>query len=366
MAATRGNKTLKNLDRYLGIPLLVTASLMPKRTLAPHTARRIGLMKTAAVGDTLLLAGLIEDVGRTYPNANVILITGADNFDAAKLLSGRIAEHVVVSPRHPFGAIAAIRRARLDVIVDFGSWPRFDALLAASSGAKLRIGFKTPGQFRHFGFDRVVAHTVVHERDNYVRLLAELGVHPETPARIEPPHVLGFDRFPSSPYVIFHPWSGGYMHQVKEWPTDRWVALATWARSLDWTVVLTATKGESAATAALATTLRPSGAKVFDAAGRYTLAELADVIAGSRAVITVNTGVAHLAGLIGARTVSLEGPTPPSRWRPLGPRVRTVTSTLPGCGYLDLGFEYAGQRLDCMEGVSVLAVIQAAEELLVE
>ena len=43
-------------------------------------------------------------------------------------------------------------------------------------------------------------------------------------------------------------------------------------------------------------------------AGEFSLVELADVIAASRLVVSVNTGVMHLASLLGAATVSLEGP----------------------------------------------------------
>ena len=38
---------------------------------------------------------------------------------------------------------------------------------------------------------------------------------------------------------------------------------------------------------------------------------------------------------------------------PLGPDVTCIDSDLPGCGFLNLGFEYEGQREDCMNGISV-------------
>src|SRR5439155_24747055 len=96
----------------------------------------------------------------------------------------------------------------------------------------------------------------------------------------------------------------------------------------------------------------------------FTLAEWADVFAAADAVVSVNTGLMHLAAIVGARTVSLEGPTPLGRWGPIGPRTRSVVTTYDGCGYLDLGFEYAGHRLDCMLGISVDAVHTAVREVL--
>jgi hypothetical protein len=42
--------------------------------------------------------------------------------------------------------------------------------------------------------------------------------------------------------------------------------------------------------------------------------------------------------------------------------VVSVESRFDGCGYLNLGWEYEGQRLDCMAGVAVDDVIAALQE----
>src|SRR4051812_40899931 len=131
MAATRGNILLKLADRWLGVPLVAAFAAQPKRSRpAPEAIRRIGLLKTAAIGDTLLLAGLLDDIRTAFPTATLVMITGRDNAGAARLLPDRAGEHVVISPRSPLTAIRSVRAAHVDVIVDFGSWPRFDALLA--------------------------------------------------------------------------------------------------------------------------------------------------------------------------------------------------------------------------------------------
>ena len=366
MGLHRGNKRLKMLDRYLGIPVIAALAVRTKQSMPqPAEVRRIGLMKTAAIGDTLLLAGLLDAVRCAYPGTHVAMITGADNFAAAQLLPARADEHIVISAGRPIAAVRAVRRARLDIIVDFGSWPRFDALLAALSGAHFRLGFRTAGQGRHFAFDDTVVHSShVHERENYARLLARIGVEPRPLPRILPPGELSPQRLPAVPFAVFHAWSGGYLHEVKEWPAERWIELAARLADRGWHVLLTGSAAESSKTESLAIQIAAIGAAAFNAAGQFTLAELADLFAAAEVVVSVNTGVAHLAGLVGARTVSLEGPTPACRWRPLGPCVRTVETSLPECGYLNLGFEYGGHRHDCMSGVSVQAVVEAVDELM--
>jgi ADP-heptose:LPS heptosyltransferase len=70
----------------------------------------------------------------------------------------------------------------------------------------------------------------------------------------------------------------------------------------------------------------------------------------------------HLAAAVGAPTIALNGPTSAARWGPIGPNVVCVDSELPGCGYLNLGFEYDGRRTDCMQGISVERVATAVRE----
>jgi ADP-heptose:LPS heptosyltransferase len=98
-------------------------------------------------------------------------------------------------------------------------------------------------------------------------------------------------------------------------------------------------------------------------AGRYRLDEVIDLIGSAKCVVSVNTGLMHLAAAVGVPTVGLNGPTSAKRWGPIGPNVVCINSDLPGCGYLNLGFEYDGRRTDCMRGISVDRVVSATLEL---
>jgi ADP-heptose:LPS heptosyltransferase len=67
----------------------------------------------------------------------------------------------------------------------------------------------------------------------------------------------------------------------------------------------------------------------------------------------------HLAAASGAPTVGLNGPTSARRWGPVGERALSVDSGFDGCGYLHFGWEYRGQREDCMVGITVDRVLDA-------
>ena len=358
----------RTLDRIVGTPLIAAFALAPKRRYPdPATIRRIGVLKTAAIGDTLLLSGMLPALRDRFCNAAIVLITGVDNAAAAPLLGDTIDEHVVISPSAPWMALRAIRDLRLDVVLECGPWPRFDALLAALSGARYRVGFRVKGHARHFGFDHVVDHlSTVHQFENLHNLAAAIGVTGFRAPALNAPGVLTGARLPTERFAVFHPWSGGYMGHVKEWPETRWVELACALRERhELRILIGGGSIDITRAARLAGLVERAGCAATSIAGNYSLVELADVLAASQLVISVNTGVMHLAALIGAATISLEGPVAVHRWRPIGPRARSVVTTLPGGGYLDLGFEYGGQRLDCMTGVAVNAVIAAADELLV-
>jgi heptosyltransferase III len=350
----RGNSSLKMLDRVLGIPLLRMLSLFPAHPrVDPSTIRRIGFLKTAAIGDTLLLTGPIEDVRQKYPAAELTLVTGEDNREAAELLGARVDRRLVVSPRRPFAAIRVLRRERFDALIDFGSWPRFDAVITALSAARVRAGFETRGQSRHHAYDIVVEHSGdVHEIDNYRRLVSVLGVASHSDPQLEPMGTLARDRIPSGAFVVFNPGAGGFKGTLREWPPSSWVELGMKLHRRGWEIVITGGRADTERADMIASALTAFGCRAHSVAGDYTLAELTDVLVASEAVISVNTGVMHLAAMLGVLTIALNGPTSERRWGPLGPRAHSVNSPLPECGFLNLGFEYGDNRLDCMSGIT--------------
>jgi ADP-heptose:LPS heptosyltransferase len=79
-------------------------------------------------------------------------------------------------------------------------------------------------------------------------------------------------------------------------------------------VVVTGGPGERELTARVA---GREGSGTIDLGGSTSLAELAEVIAGARAVAVGNTGPAHLAAAVGTPVAALHAPTVPlAAWRP--------------------------------------------------
>jgi heptosyltransferase-3 len=353
MAGLRGNRAARALDRS-ATPALWAASLLRKRRRKPARIARLGVLKTNAIGDTILLSAVIADLRKALPDTELVLFAGPANASAAELLDG---VRVVRLPLARLDrAVPAVRAERVDAMLDFGAWPRLNAVLAAASGAKYTVGFETRGQGRHFCYDLAVVHSDRrHELDNYRALARAFGVESTSLPSLRP---LGETELPAPHYVVFHLWPGGYRSELKEWPSSSWHELAGRLGQNGTVIVLTGAPSDRERTERAAAEVNG-----LNAAGRYTFPQLVDVLGNSECVVSVNTGVMHLAAASGAPTVALNGPTAEHRWGPIGGRVRSVNSTYAGCGYLHLGSEYRGQREDCMEGISVEAVVAAIEEV---
>ena len=362
LPADRGNKVLKALDRVAGIPVLVLAGVARRvrgRRPVPTDWQSVGLIKTAAVGDVILLSGVVRDLRATRPDARIVLFVTSTNAGFARLLDGP--DEVVVLPvRAVARAVRRVRAEHLDVCIDFGAWPRFDALVAAWSGARSTIGRRTRGQHRHSAFDVAVDHSSsVHEVVNFRRLVEPLGVRSTSDPRIE---LVPGPSGTAETYAVVHLWPGGANFEERSWPLARWRELAAVMNSRGLDVVLTGGPGDVAATGVVVDEWTAAGLRARSAAGTSP-EQCARLLAGARVVVSVNTGVMHLAAALGVPTVGLNGPTSCGRWGPVGPRAVCVASPVVPEGYLDLGFEHDDRYPDAMAAISVEAAVAAWDEV---
>jgi heptosyltransferase I len=272
---------------------------------------------------------------------------------------------VKLSATNPFHAFRRLRENKVDVFFDFGSWSRLNALYSQLSGARFSAGFRTSGQYRHYGYDQVVDHSAqVHEIDNYRALVRTLGIVSTALPRIKVAVPLIHELKPKT-YVVFHAWPGGYKACLKEWPQSHWLELGQRITSLGFRIALTGAPFDAERTEELCSKLnsRCKGG-VINLAGRITLPQTARVLEESSAVVSVNTGIMHLAAAVGALVLGLNGPVPALRWGPLGGLAVSVSPEAEGCGYLNLGFEYKNRRQDCMELITPQRVFLALHERL--
>lgn len=113
-----------------------------------------------------------------------------------------------------------------------------------------------------------------------------------------------------TPYVVLAP--GAAYGRAKQWPPDRFAALARGLAARRLATVLVGAAGDLEPCRIVA---RQSAA--VDLCGRTDLPTLAAVLKGGQAVVSNDSGAMHLAAATGVRVVALFGPTNERRTAPL-------------------------------------------------
>ncbi|MBM3675559.1 MAG: glycosyltransferase family 9 protein [Actinobacteria bacterium] len=357
----RANPRLRTVDRIVGVPAVAALGigrrLRGRRTVPPRW-QSVGFVLGAGIGDTVLASAVLGDVRDARPDARIVLFVTESNASFARMLP-QPDEVVEMSVRSPLAALRRVRSRRCDVVVDLGMWTRFEALVTVGSGARATVGRRTPAQYRHDAYDVVVDHrSDEHEIQNQRRLAGVLGVVCTSDPVLEADRQITM----GAPYAVFHLWPGGARAAERSWPEERWYELARELRSRGFGILLTGGPENRAATDALVATWAERGLEATSSAG-CSWPEVMRTLAGAVAVVSVNTGVMHIAAALGIPTIAVDGPTSAARYRPIGPRVQRVASPMVPDGYLDLGFEDDPRFRDCMRAITVAMVVEAWDGL---
>ncbi len=361
----RGSSRARLLDRYLGIPLVFLAGQCRRKRAIPSRPRKIGLLNTAALGDTILMSGPLADLRAAYPHAQIVFLSGPSNYEAACLLDG--ADEVIELPVfRPLAAIRTVRELNFDLFLDFGPWCRLNAIIAICSGAEFTAGFRTSAQARHFGYDLVVDHSQhAHELENHRGLVRALGILPVHPPRLRCEQLENQKVYDlSRRFAVFHLWPGGSAAKLKEWAVGRWVALAEDFAADRYDVAFSGAASQRALNDSVIAEVKPSLRPRMRNAAGASLRETLRLVSRAELVVSVDTGVMHMAAAVGVPLVALHGPSGSERWGPVSENALVVEPRLSGCGFLNLGFERVRQPPACMKAISYARVKAACDAAL--
>jgi ADP-heptose:LPS heptosyltransferase len=361
MVNLRGNPVLHFLDRYAGIPLVAVLGCLKSKRPLPAKIESIGLLRAVAIGDTVLLSGVVTDLRRAFPRASLVFFAGPSNVEVARMLPG--IDQIVELPVSNFSAcLRAVRSIPVDVMIDFGQWPRLEALITFCSRASFTMGFRTAGQCRHYAYDEVVEHSdEVHELENFRHLVAALGIETGSPPILEkPPRKSGT----LENYVVFHLWPGGRRRQQKQWAGEKWLRLIEEFIGRGFSVVLTGAGYDRSGNEEILRGVQPSARRHVTNAAGLSLQQTVEILAASWLVVSIDTGIMHLAAALDVPLVGLHGPSSSKRWGPVSKNAVVVESPLSGCGYISLGWEKVSPPPRCMECVQYETVRDACVTVL--
>jgi heptosyltransferase-3 len=306
--------------------------------------RRVVVFRPGALGDALLAFPALAALRRAWPDGQLTLVARADVLPVARaaglcdaaypydlpawsgLWSGGEATGVDPLLRAVVGGADAIIAWLRDPAGDI-------ARALAALGAKVAI--VAPGQPSSPSHaEHVEPASGEHVTLYLLRTLAPLGVATTAPEHADPGWrarwlrqgiLVGVARerreppaLPEGRVVALHPGSGG---AAKRWPPERFAGLARRLRAARYTPLLIEGPADAAPVAAIGATLADAPVAV---ARNLTLMELAQALARCVAYVGNDSGVSHLAGLLGCPTLVLFGPSDPALWAPIGPRVHVL------------------------------------------
>jgi ADP-heptose:LPS heptosyltransferase len=342
------------------------------------------LLRVERIGDLLMVMDAIAAARAAWPDAQIDLAVGSWNAPLATLIPGIDRVDQIDVPwlaREGTGlswsgllAKAKVWRARhYDLVVNFEPDIRTN-FLAWRTGAPLRAGYWTGGG------GALLTDALAYDPESHVsanaRALIRHCAGGERPGTVTPPlapdaqAVAAADALltgvPGTHRLVGLHVSGG--RESKQWHLARFAEVGrALASEGGTTLILTGGPGDRAMVDQVRRALgdRP----VVDAAGTLDLPATAALLSRLDVLITGDTGPMHLAAAVGTPIVALFGPSDPRRYGPLAAQQRVVRVQLycSPCGQVRLPPERCrGHVPDCMDGITVEVVIQAARELLAE
>ncbi|MEU6811182.1 glycosyltransferase family 9 protein [Streptomyces sp. NPDC046831] len=275
---------------------------------------RLLVLRALGLGDLLAGVPALRALRRGFPGHELVLAAPAELAPVAAA-SGAVDRLLPASaPGRAVPRTLDWSGPPPDVAVDLhGNGPPSHHLLAGLRPGRL-LAFAHP---RTPGIEGPPWYADEHERDRWCRLLRWYGVEAD-PADLRLPRPAGPSPAPGA--VVLHPGAGA---PARCWPADRFAAVARALRERGHRVVVTGGADEGDLVATLAKRAGLPDTDVFG--GGLPFDRLSALVAGARAVVSGDTGIAHLAVAHATASVTLCGPVPPSRWGPpADPRHRVL------------------------------------------
>jgi len=326
------------------------------------------------IGDAVMATPALSALGRRFPSADIALLarpTIAALFEAHPGIDRRI---LYERPgRHDgLGGLVrltrALRRERFDLAVLFQN--AFEAaLIAVAAGIPKRIGYARDGRRFLLTESYLGASAPHHQRAAYLHLMTLCGadgadasprlwVRPEE--RAEAARIAGWSEMGTG--VCINP--GAAYGPAKQWASERFAAVADGlVRRFGIRVVIVGSAAEREIAEAVR---RAMTAPAVVLAGQTTVRQMMGLLACCRLLVTNDSGPMHVAAALGTPVVAIFGPTDPTATSPAGAPCVIVQQPVDcaPCTYRVCPRFSDVHR--CMTGISVTAVLAAAESALTE
>ncbi len=403
--------TQRWIDRWPGIVLCAAVSLVDR------VARALGLVRPldgpprgiviillSEMGSLVLAHEMFTRLARKYPGSPVHVLLFKKNREILDLMGVVDPANVhTVSDKSGMqlvttllSAIAALRRAKVDVALDCELFSRISSLLSWASGARVRVGFHRhtqEGLYRGSHINRPVPYNPSHHiSEQFIGLVGAIDATtwPLTKIAIaravKPPPMVNlpmglvermqarlladFPAVAGKPLVLVYP--GGGILPIRAWPLDSYVSLCQALAGDGCAVAVIGLKDDQPLARELIARVADDDASgaMLDLTG-YTasIAELLALLNIAQLLVTNDGGPGQFAALTPVWTLMLFGPETPALYAPHTPRCHSFYSDWP-CSPCLTAYNHRSSFCDgdnqCLKVITPEQVLAKAREFLAQ
>jgi heptosyltransferase I len=293
-------------------------------TLLAEPPRNICILRLSAIGDTCHVVPIIRTLQHALPATKLTWIIGKAEARLMKLVDG--VELITVDKRAGLSGLRNLREQlrdrQFDVLMHMQLAFR-SSVMAHEVRAPLKIGFDR-ARARElqwlFTNTQVAPRSREHVLDSFFGFLAALGIQ-ERILRWDiplPAEALAYAEklIPDSrPTLVISPCSS---HPLRNWPGDRYAAVADYAARQHGMRVIIA-GGPSALereVAAQIERLADPGTAIINQVGKDTLPGLLALLSRAKVLLAPDSGPVHIATMAGTPVIGLYAATNPARSGP--------------------------------------------------
>ena len=313
------------------------------------------------MGSIILACPLIEQARKELPHAEIFFLSFNKNRPAIEVLNILPYKNILTIRDESFflfitdtfKIIFRLRKEKIDIAFDLELFSRFTALLTYFSGATKKVGFyrySMEGLYRgNFLTHRVQYNPLLHISKSYLSLWlavrTETKLIPKLEEMIED-RKISFSKFVASKeakgriwdrlkklgikqgyrLILLNPGDGNI--HLREWPLEHFITLVK--RILEESknyIIIIGTK-EASQKAAVICKLADNE-RCLDLTNKTTISDVLSLCDIANALITNDSGLAHLASLTSVKKFIFFGPESPRIYSPIGDNTWTIYSHLP-------------------------------------
>ena len=189
---------MRYLDKWMGIPLCFIFSVMNRMLRpfaskkAPEQIKKILIVQLSERGAVILAHSAVVKVKELFPQAALYYAIFEEMKESIQLLQTVPDDHILTVRSQSLAGfivstvkmIGAVRKEKMDVVIDFELFSRISALLSYLTGARIRVGFNKfymEGLYRGtLQTHRVLYNHLKHISLNFLSLAYALREDPGT------------------------------------------------------------------------------------------------------------------------------------------------------------------------------------------